>query len=464
MAQSPVEDNLGTMGQLSGQLIVRFLAIIALFLTPFAFAQESSVPTVEIIKWSVNHVIIYDRNDPSTSRSEIMYYRHLETDLITILVEVQDWDWRTEGENEEIFIRFLAYGDESIAPPEPTPISETSTEFIGGFAPPDGQIFFVYEFNFHVPHFLGTNQRRQRGEIDWDVEWQVEFATSNEEGGEIVRYDDEVLRAIENPLFGPSNPPAFADAGSDQLVKVGATVILNGSKTFDGFGVGFFRDDPDVFVKDTFTFTWEWMSGPQRVDPDQGDPHDPYATVVLNVPGIYVYRLLVDDNVNPLPTTDSVKIKAVLEIPANRPPVAIINGPTQASRWDFIELNASASYDPDYDDLTYRWIQMDKSGNPLPLEWYTLLPLSGVNEPVLRWQAVMDGRFYLRLLVSDSQLSMSKTHVIEIKPDTHISDDPPHYDPNEPSEPPVNPPLCGYGIWLLGIVPLGFRRRKNVIN
>ena len=116
-------------------------------------------------------------------------------------------------------------------------------------------------------------------------------------------------------------------------MPAGFEIILDGSRTFDSFNQGFDVGSEDVFEKDDLSFTWEWISGPTRVNPVQTDEGDPTATVFLTVADPnepYVYRLTVDDNVNALPSTDSVAITVVEELEDKNPPVAVIEGPASA--------------------------------------------------------------------------------------------------------------------------------------
>ncbi|MFQ5806854.1 MAG: hypothetical protein ACE5I3_10430, partial [Phycisphaerae bacterium] len=172
----------------------------------------------------------------------------------------------------------------------------------------------------------------------------------------------------------------------------------------------------------TLTFTWEWISGPVRVDPVQTDPSDPIAIVTLTVPGVYEYRLIVDDNVNALPSTDTVRITVVDELPPKTPPVAIIEGPANAQPVGAIITLVSRSTDPDRPDdpngllLDYRWQQTNELGGPLAPEELqdAFQPLSGLTEKKSTWQAITPGTFYFRLLVDDGDFRSSARFSVEV--------------------------------------------------
>lgn len=440
-----------------------------------ARAQEGDYfPTIEIIGWYVERdgdtIAVFDRNLGIGTRVDVETYIHEELDFVTVIVEVFDQDW-TESEfvviivggepifvetsdADEVFLRFEALGL-PWGPPEAPPIGQASNLFFGrtteaGFGPdsviPGGDpndpadYRLVYgddpwerRFQFYVPEFLGKNQARLRGEIDFDVAWLLTFSASNEqepEEGLGVPSDFATLRAIEKPSLAPVNPPAFADAGADRTVPAGFEVVLDGSRTFDSYNVGFDQtDDEDIFEKDKLTFTWEWISGPVRVDPVQTDPRDPMATVLLTIPdpnNPYVYRLLVDDNVNPLPSSDSVAITVVAELPGKNPPAVsnpLLDGIPLADAGaqtvgSVITLTAQVSDpdDPQGQSLRYRWTQTNELGGALaPDELQDAFqPISGMTEPESRWQVLTAGTFYFRLLVDDGEFRSSKRFSIEV--------------------------------------------------
>jgi len=408
---------------------------------PLALAQEgNNPPQVEVIRWEVfrwgGYELVYDRDLGVGSFFDIGAYLHEELDLVVVTLEVTDADWTgggTEGDtdDEEFFVRFTARGDYSWAPPEAPPIVGAENEFFGasseeGFVPFPGELTREIAIIFMVPEFLGKNQSRLRGFIDFDVRWFLRFSVANEddpENDQGVTSAFVTLLAVESPELGPLNPPAFADAGPDRTVPAGFAVILDGSRTFDSFNIGFDPgDDENVFEKDRLSFTWEWISGPVRVDPVQTDPHDPKATVTLNVVGVYEYRLIVDDNVNALPSTDAVLITVVAELPEKNPPVAIIEGPANAQPVGAIIALVSRSIDPDRPDdpngllLEYRWQQTDELGGPLTPEELqrTFQPLSGLTEKKSTWQALVPGTFYFRLLVDDGDFRSSARFSVEV--------------------------------------------------
>lgn len=353
--------------------------------------------------------------DPAT---ELAY----EGDYVRVTVDIADADL-PDG---ELYARkqsiWWPYG--SYMAPEPGPVNGDSEGFR---APPGlqtGTGTATARFEFLIPLWDGPNQARLRGYIDWDVRWVITIEVANAEEPDVdepVAYANFILYAVENDAFGPANPPPFADAGPDMVVVVGSTAELDGSRTFDAFNIGFDPIDPEVLEKDYLVYVWEWISGPQQVDPIYRDPDRPWAAeVTLNVVGTYTYRLLVEDGINPLPSTDSVNIDVVSLVPENQRPTAVVIAPTTpVIVGALITLDGTASSDPDGDRLNYRWRQTNEVGGDIPAGDFAELfqPLSGLEDPISTWQAVGAGDFYFQLLVDDGELmDASEIVLIEIIP------------------------------------------------
>ncbi|GEM_PF-1744037 len=302
--------------------------------------------------------------------------------------------------------------------------------FYTGYPPTDGSDTTSVQLEFIVPEFTGANQARLKGYINYDVRWSVRVTVRNPgQNVEDLEPDSVVfwVYAIENPTLAPGNPPPSADAGPDQTVGLGpdgtVTVCLDGSLSLDRSNVGFSPFDPEVFDKDMLRYTWEWVSGPERVDPEP-DPQAPsnlafgqwpiaYVTLSLTTTpdNPYVYRLLVEDGVNSPPSVDSMRIWVESTPPVNEPPRAVItcdgqdvSGKTVTKRvGERITLSAATSSDPDDDSLIYRWRQTDELGADLPSDLLlkSFQPLEGTDSEQVSWVATAAGTYYFSLLVTD---------------------------------------------------------------
>ena len=464
-----------------------------------------------------------------------------ELDLIGVTVTIFDQDWIPDPNadpnaapeasdvvyvlHQSLWLPYPGYPT-----PEPPPISDDLDQFFpsegDGLGPntqdPNGIPILEYFYSFQVPSFVGVNQAKLRGLIDYDVAWGLWFMASADQGpgcattldGWITFPCDSyatggflaILRAVENPVLTPPNPPVFANAGPDRTVASNTDVTLDASATFDGFNIGFDPDNENVFIKDNLLFTWEWVDGPVRVDPTQTDASDPTATVNFTVLNdaehpYYEYKVTVTDQVNPAPSTDSVRIRVV--DPAdliNLPPVAKIVGPDETiTVGSIITLCGRQSCDPDCDpdcgltgaaddlctntaavtacdfengDLKFRWQQVNELGGLLTSE-QTLLafqPLSDLTNAVTDWQAITPGKYYIRLLVDDGEnVAIDTILVVVLDTETNAAtatNDAANGDTGgtQTNGFAATPALCGAGLMPAALAPLAmcalWRRRR----
>ncbi len=197
-------------------------------------------------------------------------------------------------------------------------------------------------------------------------------------------------------LDGDSNQPPVADAGSDQTVDEGAPVTLDGTDSFDPDG-------------DTLSFQWLQLLGPsvQLAGSDSALPT--FTAPEVSSDTQLRFRLTVDDGQEG--DTDTVDIE-VNHIPGNLPPVARA-GPDQAvEEGKQVQLDATSSFDPDGDDLTFSWVQTSGPEVQLPQPGPATLTFEA---PLLEQDRVL--RF--RVTVSDGFLADSdetRVTVYDVKP------------------------------------------------
>lgn len=475
------------------------------------FAQVTgNPPSVEIIRWVVTHAdnlagdpvygspfVVYDRDANIGTRADIRDFRHLEKDIVQIRIDVSDPDWIEEitidpqtGEeqngNEPAFLRMRSFGLLAFSPPSPTPVPVVPDGWFPeeeGFRPIPGLTLpyhFFYTFNLRLPDFIGQNQRKLTGELDFDVAYDIEICASNENNAEedptTIGCDIQEIHVSENSAFRPPNPQSFADAGPDRTVATGTKVRLDASRTFDATNIGFNPGAPSVIEKDNLVFAWEWNSGPVRVDPTQSDPSDAIAEAELTALGEYVFRVTVDDGSSTsLPSFDTVKIVVVESLPINNEPTAVIVGPANAVQiGQIIQLDGRDSSDPDGDELVYRWRQINEIGDSLTGSdlFKAFQPLSGVNGPVSTWQAINPGTYFFRLLVDDGEFLVNTTFTVRVI-DSTVSGRTETSNQGSPNSEGVQTSetagdiasgvgLCGAGAGFVGLAPLGIllmRRR-----
>ncbi len=136
-------------------------------------------------------------------------------------------------------------------------------------------------------------------------------------------------------------------AGDDVIGRVGERARLDGSASFDPEGA-------------PLAFRWSMASlpdGSQLTTNDLWDAHTSGPSFLPDVPGSYVLALTVDDG----SSTSAPDYASVDAASDDRAPVADA-GPSRtlpACESDLFVLDATASYDPDGDPLTYRWGVLD---------------------------------------------------------------------------------------------------------
>ncbi|MBN1327693.1 MAG: T9SS type A sorting domain-containing protein, partial [Candidatus Cloacimonetes bacterium] len=127
------------------------------------------------------------------------------------------------------------------------------------------------------------------------------------------------------------------NAGPDQTVNEGVLVQLNGSGSYDpdGGSLTYYWDAPEMID----------LSDPTSVNPTFIAPD-----VTEDIP-LIIY-LTVDDGLGRLVDTDEVVINVLF---VNQPPVADAGPDQTVDEATLVQLDGSASFDPDGDQLTYLW-------------------------------------------------------------------------------------------------------------
>jgi hypothetical protein len=139
----------------------------------------------------------------------------------------------------------------------------------------------------------------------------------------------------------PNRAPV-ADAGQDQSVQVGATVQVDGSAS----------RDPDG---DPLTYTWRQVLGPAVTLQNAGTEHPSF---VASEPGEYRLAMCVSDGgLESVCDGVAVSVTAWSTAP-NRPPVADAGTDQLVTVGENVQLDGSASSDPDGDPMAYTWRQV----------------------------------------------------------------------------------------------------------
>ncbi len=185
-------------------------------------------------------------------------------------------------------------------------------------------------------------------------------------------------------VVNATNRVPTANAGEDQTVEVGSTVLLDGSGSADPDGDG-------------LVYAWSQVEGPETVVLEGA--HSALASFTAGAAGTYRFELVVNDGkVASAPDTVTVTVVRI-----NRPPVALaVAAPEYVEVGDRVTLDGSASYDPDGDPLAYEWVQ---TGGPEVV-------LEGAGSARAGFYAVNEGVLTFRLVVRDSDFASAPAEVV----------------------------------------------------
>lgn len=172
-------------------------------------------------------------------------------------------------------------------------------------------------------------------------------------------------------ISGSSNQAPVIDPGGPYVGAPNEVIHFDASKTFDPDG-------------DSLVFMWIFEQG-------QPPAFGATATHTWAAPGNYIVRLTVlDGHPDPAPQPVDVPVEIVV---TNLPPVVDPGGPYAGLAGDAIQFDASNTFDPDGDPLTYAWDFGDggASTEVSPTHTYagagtyaaTLTVSDGINEDVV---------------------------------------------------------------------------------
>jgi RHS repeat-associated protein len=150
------------------------------------------------------------------------------------------------------------------------------------------------------------------------------------------------------------NSRPIASAGPNQSVRAGGLVNLDGSGSTDVDG-------------DPLTFEWSLTTVPAGSAAAILDQAAVKPAFTTDAPGTYIAQLIVRD---PSSTSDpsTVTIEAQPVTPVNRPPIAEAGNAQTVALGAAVQLDGSASSDPDSDPLTYHWSLTSPAGSSAVLD------------------------------------------------------------------------------------------------
>ncbi len=159
---------------------------------------------------------------------------------------------------------------------------------------------------------------------------------------QLIVNDGTVVSVADTVTISTSNAP-IADAGADQTALVGNTVTLDGSNSSDVDG-------------DALSFSWS-LTTPAGSVATLSDPAAVKPTFDIDLPGIYVAQLIVNDG-TVVSAADTVTIST-----SNSAPVANAGPDQTALLGNTVTLDGSGSNDVDGDGLSFSWSLTPPAGS-----------------------------------------------------------------------------------------------------
>ncbi len=186
-----------------------------------------------------------------------------------------------------------------------------------------------------------------------------------------VLHNGAVTR-VEQTSYRP-----VADAGSNFSVDENTTVQLDGSGSYDTDG-------------DPITYQWTAPDGITLDDATIANPEFTAPEIHINTP--YEFSLVVNDG-----TSDSdPSFITVTVLQINKAPVAHAGDNESIAEGSFIELDGSASYDPDLQPISFAWESLDG---------VVLFNPANSKPSFIAPQVAVDTEYRYRLTVSDGIVS-----------------------------------------------------------
>jgi len=191
---------------------------------------------------------------------------------------------------------------------------------------------------------------------------------------------DETLSSLpDTVLVSTENSPPVANAGANQAIPLGGSIILDGSRSSDVDG-------------DPLTFRWSLLARPAGSQAVLSDATAVSPRFIADYPGTYVAQLIVNDG-----SVDSAPASVSLST-ANAAPVANAGPDQTVPLGSLVSLDGSASRDPEGALVSYNW---SLTGKPVGSN----AALNGSNSVNPGFTADLPGDYVVQLIVNDGTLA-----------------------------------------------------------
>jgi len=192
------------------------------------------------------------------------------------------------------------------------------------------------------------------------------------------------VTVVASAASSSTGTPPVANAGTNQTVKTGATVQLNGGASTDPNGL-------------TLTYSWTLTTRPSGSAAALSNSTTATPTFTADVAGNFVASLTVSDSY-------SSSSPSTVTVTAVAPPVANAGSNQSVTVGNKVTLNGSASTDPNGLTLTYSWTLTSKPSG-------SAAALSNPTTATPTFTADVAGNFVASLTVSNGYSSSSPSTV-----------------------------------------------------
>jgi len=206
----------------------------------------------------------------------------------------------------------------------------------------------------------------------------------------LVVNDGSASSLADEVVVSTANTPPAAHAGPDQTLPVTRTVVLDGSASSDVDENGLtYLWNPNPLIKP--------VGSTARLN----NPNLAKPSFVADLVGTYVFQLMVHDGLTSS-QADTVEITST-----NLAPIANAGGDLAAAVNALVQLDGSASSDPDGNALTYSWVFTHKPAGAA----VSLANPSGANTS---FTATLGGTYIAQLRVNDGFVDNADTVTIQV--------------------------------------------------
>ncbi|MFC2138953.1 lamin tail domain-containing protein, partial [Bacteroidota bacterium] len=181
-----------------------------------------------------------------------------------------------------------------------------------------------------------------------------------------------------------------AIAGENRITKTGATINLDGSRSFD-------------MNSTELNYQWEILSSPAGSGVSLSNSNTQRPIFTTDISGNYVFSLTVGNG----EYTSVPSITSVMAIDNRAPVAAVARSITTSDTFDPVEVDGRDSYDPDFDELTYAWeiIEAPEGSDA---------SLKNAGRSIAEISPDKSGRYRLELTVSDGEYTSTRAATVNI--------------------------------------------------